>query len=132
MNIAYIMRGIPGSGKSTIAKKLIHDGGVIHSTDDFFYVNGEYYFDVTKIREYHNRNFEAFCQSMREGVPVVVCDNTNIMRHYFERYVEAARNAGYIVVFVILPHPDPEVAAQRTLHRVPSELITRMIEVWEN
>lgn len=39
------MRGLPGSGKSTKAKKIAGELGVIYSTDDFFMVNGQYVFD---------------------------------------------------------------------------------------
>jgi adenylate kinase family enzyme len=51
------MRGIPGSGKSTTAKKLAGETGKIHSTDNYFMVDGEYKFDPSKIREYHEANF---------------------------------------------------------------------------
>jgi adenylate kinase family enzyme len=36
------MRGLPGSGKSTKAKVLAGEQGVIFSTDDFFIVNGKF------------------------------------------------------------------------------------------
>lgn len=131
MNIALIMRGVPGSGKSTLAKCLAGSVGVIHSTDDYFCVDGEYRFDPEKLREYHDRNFEAFCRSVCSNVPIVICDNTNTHRWHFERYVIAAQNAGYRVGFVVMPHPDSTVAAQRTLHKVPVGAIQRMIDTWE-
>jgi hypothetical protein len=105
---------------------------VIHSTDDFFYVDGEYRFDPGKLREYHDRNYEAFCRSLNNGVPIVICDNTNTRRWHFERYAEAANRAGYLVAFVIMPHPQAQVAAQRTIHMVPVVAIQRMIDEWEN
>lgn len=132
MNIAYILRGVPGSGKSTIAKHLTAGGGVIHSTDDFFYVNGKYIFDYRKLSEYHEKNFEAFCRSLKEGVSVVVCDNTNVRRKDFEPYVRAAEDAGYVAAVVTLPHPDPEVAAQRNVHNVSADTISRLIKAWED
>lgn len=131
MKIAYVMRGVPGSGKSALAKTLAGDNGAIHSTDDFFYVDGEYRFDGERLRSYHERNFEAFCNSLRNGVQVVVLDNTNTRHWHFERYVVAAQQAGYRVAFVVMPHPTPEVAAQRTLHKVPVQAIAKMIEKWE-
>ena len=45
-----LVRGIPGSGKSTFAKSL---GGTHFETDKFFMVDGEYKFDGTKIKEAH-------------------------------------------------------------------------------
>ncbi len=48
--ILYIVRGIPGSGKSTFAKSL---GGTHFETDMFFMKDGEYKFDISKIKEAH-------------------------------------------------------------------------------
>jgi adenylate kinase family enzyme len=47
------MRGLPGSGKSTKAKKIAGEKGVIYSTDDYFMVNGEYKYNPKMILEYH-------------------------------------------------------------------------------
>lgn len=126
------MRGVPGSGKSTIAKILAGDGGSTHSTDDFFYVDGEYRFNPKQLSENHDRNFTAFCHSLSVGIPIVICDNTNIKHSHFDRYVIAATQAGYFVAFVVMPHPEPEVAARRTIHKVPATAIARMINEWEN
>ena len=55
--VLYIVRGIPGSGKSTFAKTL---GGQHYESDMFFInENGEYNFDVTKIKDAHQ-----WCQGM--------------------------------------------------------------------
>lgn len=43
------MRGLPGSGKSTKAKKIAGSQGVVYSTDDFFMVKGQYVYDGSKI-----------------------------------------------------------------------------------
>jgi predicted kinase len=126
------MRGITGSGKSTLAKELAGEFGVIHSTDKFFYhADGTYHFDFEELENNHNRNFEDFCLSLREGVPVVICDNTNSQKWEFARYVEAAEAAGYRVAIVILPHPDPQVAADRSTKKTPTNVIAKMIYNWE-
>ena len=44
----YILRGIPGSGKTTHAKRLAGTNGVIISADDYFMRDGEYCFDASK------------------------------------------------------------------------------------
>ncbi len=132
MKVAYIMRGVPGSGKSTLAKQLAKDDGVIHSTDDFFCIDGEYRFDPEKLSEYHDLNFAAFCLSLNRNVQTVILDNTNTKRWHFERYVTAAKQAGYLVALVVLPHLAPEVGAERTVHNIPSFAIQRMINGWEN
>lgn len=132
MKYAYIMRGVPGSGKSTLAQKLAMGIGVIHSTDNYFYADGEYRFDPEKLREYHDKNFHAFCESLSNGCEIVICDNTNTQPWHFKRYAEVAAQAGYCVAFVVMPHPDPCVAASRTTHNVPANAIKRMIETWQD
>lgn len=132
MKIAYIMRGVPGSGKSTIARQLAGSEGVIHSTDDYFMVDGVYRFDPRLLKAYHDANYQAFCNSLVLGKPIVVCDNTNIQRWQFARYVESAGKAGYTVVYVVLQHPDPQEAANRNVHKVPEGVIRRMIDSWED
>lgn len=133
LKVAYIMRGVPGSGKSTVARQIANGASrVIHSTDDYFYSGGEFRFDRRRLSEYHDRNYEAFCHSLDAGEPVVICDNTNVRRWEFRRYEESAIKAGYIVALVVMPHPVASVAAQRTLHGVPVHIIQRMIDRWEN
>ena len=58
------MRGIPGSGKSTTAKKIAGETGKIHSTDNYFMVDGEYRFDPKKLKENHEANYNAFCEDI--------------------------------------------------------------------
>ena len=48
-----LMRGLPGSGKSTKANKIAGEKGIVYSTDDFFMVDGKYVYDVKMIGEYH-------------------------------------------------------------------------------
>ena len=132
MKVAYIMRGVPGSGKSTIARQLAGENGVIHSTDNYFMVDGEYRIDPKKLREHHDANHKAFCDSITAGFEIVICDNTNTQPWHFKRYVEFAEKAGYLVAFVTIPHPDPVVAAERNTHKVPEYAIRKMIQEWKD
>ena len=132
MKKACIMRGIPGSGKSTMAKELAGSNGVIHCTDDYFMVDGVYRFDFKKIKEYQDKNFEAFCRSLADGIETVICDKTNVQLWQYRDYIKTAEVAGYDVRIISMPHPDPEVAAARNKHGVPLEVIKRMIDQWES
>ena len=131
MNIAYIMRGVPGSGKSTVAKLLKGKHGAIYSTDNYFCKEGVYYFNPTHLERYHRENFNAFSFAVKHGIHVVICDNTNVKLEHYEPYARVAREAGYLVVIVILPHPDPHVAAMGNEHGVPEYSIRKMIANWE-
>lgn len=126
------MRGLPGSGKSTQARKVAGAKGIIHSTDDYSYVNGVYRYEPSQIKQNHEKNFEAFCKSLKNKVPIVVCDNTNIKRWEYLRYQQAALSAGYVVHIVIMPLINAEISARRNTHNVPISVIRHMIDNWEN
>lgn len=131
--IAYIMRGVQGSGKTTRAKQLADSVGIIHSTDEYFYdENHRYVFGAARLQENHTRNYIAFCKSLRAGIPIVICDNTNIKRWHFEGYEKVARALGYKVEVITMPHPDPKIAALRNVHNVPESAIRKMIAAWED
>lgn len=135
MKLAIIMRGVPGSGKSTMARQLAqllgYNDDVIHSTDNYFIVNGEYQFDPSKIRENHTKNFEAFKADCEEGLDVVICDNTNTQKWEYERYVSVARDNGYAVALISTPMLSVEESFERNTHEVPRESIQAMISRWE-
>ena len=61
--ILYIVRGVPGSGKSTFAKRLVGDDFLVCEADKYFVdkETGEYNFDFTKIKDAHK-----FCQNTVE------------------------------------------------------------------
>jgi len=153
LNKAFIMRGIPGSGKSTVAESLALSAGpgefilidgikylisgedkiaAIHSTDAFFLnEKGEYVYDRRMIGANHGKNFKAFSDSIDVGLAVVICDNTNTALREYRRYMRKAKRAGYIVSVVTLEHPSVQVAVDRNTHSVPEDVIKRMINRWE-
>lgn len=129
---AIILRGIPGSGKSTLARELVKDGGLIHSTDNYFVgTDGIFRFDSTLLERYHRDNYLAFCRSMRRGVPLVVCDNTNISRADYLRYLKSAQYHKYETEIIVLPKISVEEALARNTHGVPREKIQEMLNRWE-
>ncbi|OGY68958.1 MAG: hypothetical protein A2586_01815 [Candidatus Harrisonbacteria bacterium RIFOXYD1_FULL_40_9] len=131
MKKVFIMRGIPGSGKTTAARALAGKEGIIHSTDEYFEINGIYKFDTTRLQEYHDRNFEAFSMSLKENISIVICDNVNQKYIHYKRYICAAKIYGYTVTIIFLEHLPVEVAFTRTKHKVPLHTIKRMIKEWE-
>uniref|UniRef100_A0A7S3N2P0 ATP-binding protein n=1 Tax=Euplotes harpa TaxID=151035 RepID=A0A7S3N2P0_9SPIT len=127
----FIMRGVPGSGKSTVAKRIKGEEGVVHTTDNYFLnENGEYVFDRDLLAENHKKNFQAFCKSIDEGVESVIVDNTNTTEREYKRYQEYATEHGYVVSFVVIPHIPASVAAARNSHGVPEEAIKNMLKRW--
>jgi NEDD4-binding protein 2 len=130
----FIVRGISGSGKSTLSKQL-GQGGVIHSTDDLFMVDGKYQFDVSKLTENHQANERRTEDAMKNGITPIVVDNTNVSFWEFRKYVELAQQYGYEVSFHEPTTPwkfDAEELAKRNQHGVPLKGIRSMLKRWEH
>ena len=133
-----VMRGLPGSGKSTKAKRLREETlsagktAVIHSADDFFTnENGEYNYDIKAIPHAHADCFQQTVKSFIEDFDVVILDNTNVKKWHFEHYVATAKAFDYQVLYCEMPHLDTDELVERNIHGVPSEAINWMRENWE-
>ena len=130
MGKAFIMRGISGSGKSTVARQIAADEpkAVIVSADHFFEnEDGGYDFDPSKLSEAHGACFRRFVEALQAGAPMVVCAHTHTMAREASPYVLAAPAYGYEAE-VVEVHCDPKVAAARNSHGTPAHVVERMAD----
>ncbi len=88
-----ILRGVSGSGKSTWASRFAGRATIL-STDDFFYIDGVYRHDHTKLREYHGRTFRLFLDALNRGDRLIIVDNTNVEPWEFSPYALAGEAFG--------------------------------------
>ncbi len=90
----YIIRGAPGSGKTTLGMRL-KSGGLVRyviASDD--YMNGptgEYLFQPTRLKECHERCKIDAVSMLKAGASVAVC-NTFTRIWEMQPYVDMARN----------------------------------------
>ena len=120
----YLLRGIPGSGKSTIAKLLVGDKDYCHKEADMYFVDrdGNYKFEPSKIKDAH-----AWCKEEIEFVmkydhsPVVV-SNTFTQEWEMEDYYKLSEKYGYKVHSLIVENRHGGVNE----HSVPDEKIQQM------
>ena len=124
MKTLYIVRGVPGSGKSTFAKSL---GGTHFEADMFFMKDGEYKLDMSKIKEAHN-----WCQDSVNTAMImnntaglnetIVVSNTFTQEWEMKPYFEMAELHEYRVFSIILENRHGGVNE----HNVPEDKIEQM------
>ena len=123
MKTLYIVRGLPGSGKSSLAKKITE---TLYSADDFFTnKKGEYNFNAKLLGKAHEWCWGKVRDAMFLGVNAVAVANTFTQAWEAEKYYQIAEEYGYSV-FVIECQND-----FGNVHDVPQESIDAMKERWE-
>ena len=130
---AFIVRGVPGSGKSTTAQYLAGKSGIVHAVDSYHCdENGNFLWNDDLSEERYQKNFEAFSKSCKMNYSVVVCDCINIEKKEFQKYIDVARKHGYITSTVVLDKPSAQEAHKRNKHSVSKEQIEDMFKRWED
>lgn len=133
-----IMRGLPGSGKSFLAKKMAetytYESKAIFSTDNYFMVNGKYIFNPDLLGIFHKKNLKAVSEYLKATVPgyaTAIVDNTNTTWKEIKPYCQVARETNHSICFVEPDTPwkyDLDELVKRNSHGVPRESIARMLE----
>ncbi|NXA90331.1 N4BP2 protein, partial [Melanocharis versteri] len=135
--VLVLLRGVPGSGKSYLARNLLEDnpGGIILSTDDYFYKHGQYHYDPDCLGEAHDWNRKRAKEAFERRISPIIIDNTNIQAWEMKPYITLAQQFKYKVMF---REPDtwwkfkPKELERRNVHGVSKEKIKRMLERYEH
>jgi predicted kinase len=120
---AYVMRGLPGCGKSTLAKTFIP--ATICSADDHYIKNGKYVFDPAELGNAHAACLKKFTEAVIRGDDVVICDNTNLSPVDAAPYMALAQAYGYETKLITV-NIDEVTSATRNVHGVPEAHIKNM------
>jgi len=115
-----IIRGIPGSGKTTLAKKLKEETSAVHyEADDFFMVDGVYKFNSKYLHSAHQHCFVHVREALQSGSPVIVA-NTFTQAWEIQTYLELAQklDVGTRVIHCL--------GNYGSIHNVPAEKIEQM------
>jgi predicted kinase len=158
----FIMRGISGSGKSTVASKineLVNNSQLktkfqtnnvsemaisglpdlplvlIASADQYFQRDGSYEFDIRQLQDAHEYCQSKVVNAMLESVPVLIVDNTNVKYAEMAYYLEAAKQHGYRTIVVELRPKDECEAyacACRNTHCVDADKVISKFYAFDN
>lgn len=120
--ILIIVRGIPGSGKSTFAKEIVKmfpDDSVHWESDMFFMHNGVYCWKPNKVNLAHR-----WCQQKVEksfdAVDIVVVSNTFTTESEMKSYLDFAKENGISVQIVRMEN------RFENEHGVPKAILEKM------
>lgn len=142
----FIMCGIPGSGKSTRAKKIAN---CVFEADNYW-LNcvGDYLFVPTKIGKAHQWCQSEVRKAMQDGKTSICVANTSLTPKERKPYIDLAKEFGYEVSLELPNSPwfldilprlrnktftDEDVWAfvRKTVHNVPFETVKIMMERWD-
>jgi predicted kinase len=133
MKNLFLIRGLPGCGKTTLTNALGVRFEGFYEADDFFYVDGEYQFDPSKLSQAHQQ-CQSRCLESLENDESCVVSNTFTQRWEMQPYIEMAEKTGARLTVIDLfdgGQTDEELAA-RNQHGVPLVAIKRMRDRYEH
>ena len=122
-----LLRGLPGSGKTTLAHLLSEeDKYPVYSVDDHFTdpSTGEYVFKHDENHIAYQKCQDGVKQSMQQGVKKIFVHNTFTMDWEMEPYFKMAQEYSYDVhVLTVENYHD-----QKNVHDLPDEQLRKMAE----
>ena len=106
--VLTLVRGLPGSGKSTFAHFIWNDYAICEADKFFYDKEGNYNFDSTKLREAHEWCRNQVETRMKDNqnnpqfYPEIVVSNTFTQEWEMEAYYKLAEQYGYKVFSIIV------------------------------
>lgn len=120
MKKLFLLRGLPGSGKSSLAKEL----GGLHIEADMFHINkdGIYDWKPEKVKDSHNWCHDVVENWMDMSQELIVVSNTLTQEWEMKPYYELAEKYGYVVFSLIVENRH----GGTNIHNVPEDKLEQM------
>jgi predicted kinase len=130
MKKLILLRGLPGSGKTTFAEQL--DGSHFETDNYFLDENGNYNFDGSKLKVAHQ-----WCQDLALNAMIlnhttgenktIVVSNTFTQEWEMKPYMDMAKDWGYTVFSIIVENRHGGI----NQHGVPEDKLQQMEDRFE-
>jgi len=132
--VLILLRGVPGSGKSTFANHM-WSSGVVFEADKFFYdEEGKYQFDGSRLKDAHEWCRRSVQEAMEQNhlsagqhYPEIVVSNTFTREWEMQAYLDLAKQFEYHVVSLIVENRH----GGKNVHEVPDEKVQEMRDRFE-
>ncbi len=125
MNYLILLRGLPGSGKTTLAKILSENGKYpVYSVDDFFTNknNGDYQFEFDKNHLAYKQCEENVKKSMQQSSEKIFIDNVFSLEWELESYFKLAFEFNYRIFVCTVENRHKG----KNIHNISQEQIEKM------
>jgi len=122
MKELFILRGLPGSGKSTVAETLTNSVAICCADDYFINDRGQYIFDKGKIGDAHRYCKEKVKYLMNNDIERIVVSNTSTTDSELQPYFDLAKINDYRVYSLIVENRSNTT----NIHNVPEETLNKM------
>jgi predicted kinase len=126
--ILTLVRGLPGSGKSTFANTITNKFSICEADKFFYDKEGNYNFDGSKLRQAHEWCRNQVETRMKDNevnpqfYPEIVVSNTFTQEWEMEAYYKLAEQYGYKVFSIIVENRHGGVNE----HGVPADKLEQM------
>jgi predicted kinase len=126
--VLFLVRGLPGSGKTSFASAIWNDYAVCEADKFFYDKEGNYNFDGSKLKEAHTwckNQVETRMidhQNNQQYYPEIAVSNTFTQEWEMEDYFKLAEKYGYKVVSLILENRH----GGQNVHGVPEDKLQIM------